>query len=138
MKKTEVVDGVTAGENHAVLSVNGGGGACRVPCAECPWRRENDGNFPAEAFEISANTSKDMADRTFGCHMTGVDRTRTCAGFLLSTGALHNLKVRLAQMRGSLSLDDIEDGGANLHPNYRSMAEANGVDPASPHLEGTL
>lgn len=124
-----------ADENHAVLTVGGGGSdSCRVPCPECPWRRENTGSFPAEAFLISAPTAYDMADRTFGCHMAGSSRPATCAGALLSTGAEHNLSVRMSILKDRFRWGDVSDGGAELWPDYRSMAEANGVDPSDPAL----
>lgn len=54
----------------------------------------------------------------------------TCAGFILR-GAYHNLAARL---RGLLSVDDISDGGHELYPSYRAMAEANGVPADHPAL----
>lgn len=133
--KPREVDRRLADERHAVITVKGGEGShCRVPCPECPWRRENAGSFPAEAFRISAPTAYDLADRTFACHMAGVERPMTCAGALLSTGADHNMQVRLLLMRGDFSWDDVSSGGADLFADYRAMAEANGVDPADPVL----
>lgn len=126
-----------ADENNAVVTVEGaGGGYCRTPCPECPWRVENAGSFPAEAFRISAPTAYDMADRTFACHMAGLEQPKKCAGALLSTGAEHNLKVRMALMRGSFRWDDVTAGGVVLHKSYAAMAVANGVDPDDPALRG--
>ncbi|UUZ62866.1 DUF6283 family protein [Polaromonas sp. P1-6] len=48
-----------------------------------------------------------------------------CAGFLLR-GADHNLAIRLKRMKGEI-LDNISDGGHELHANYREMAIANGI-----------
>ncbi len=126
-----------ADEDHAVVTVRGGSAFCAKPCPECPWRRENAGTFPAEAFRISAQTAYDMADRTFGCHMAGTDRPTTCAGALLSTGADHNLQVRMRLLDEKFSWTDVDAAGADLFPDYRSMAEANGVDPSDPVLEPT-
>lgn len=114
-----------ADEHHAVTTVEGGSGAyCRTPCRECPWRVENAGSF----------TAYDMANRVFGCHMAGTARPMSCAGALLSTGAAHNLALRLAAMRGSFSWDQVTAGDAVLHESYAEMAVANGVDPADPVL----
>lgn len=122
-----------AGPDHQVLTVEGGGrGYCKKPCADCPWRVDATGVFPAEAFRHSANTAYDMADRTFACHQSGADRPKACAGFLLR-GADHNLAVRLDRMRGRI-LDDVSDAGHALHASYRAMAIANGVNPADPVL----
>lgn len=73
-----------AGDQHEVLSVEGRGEAYRRrPCSGCPWRVDQTGVFPAEAFVHSAETAYDMAGRTFACHEHGVDHPMTCAGFLL-------------------------------------------------------
>lgn len=120
-----------ADENNVVLSVEGGGNAYRKePCQECPWRRSNDGSFPAEAFRHSAETAYDLSQRTFGCHMSGPDHPAVCAGFIL--GAQHNMALRLACARGAIDPKKVTDGDADLHPDYRSMAVANGVDPDDP------
>jgi hypothetical protein len=54
-----------------------------------------------------------------------------CAGFLLR-GADHNLSVRLGTISGKYGA--VEDGGHELHENYRAMAIANGVDADDPVL----
>ncbi len=123
-----------AGSEHQVVTVEGGGGQYRrEPCADCPWRVDATGIFPAEAFRHSAPTAYDLADRTFGCHQSGKDKPATCAGFLLR-GADHNLSVRLSHMTGRFK-DDVHDGGHELHEDYRAMAIANGVDPTDPVLK---
>lgn len=121
-----------AGDDHQVVTVEGGSrGHCTKPCADCPWRVDATGVFPAEAFRHSARTAYDMSDRTFACHQAGVDKPRACAGFLLR-GAEHNLAARLGRMRGEIG--EVHDGGHELHADYRAMAIANGVDPADPVL----
>ena len=133
-----------AGDQHEVVSVEGGRGAYRrQPCGAeastperpgCPWRVDVTGRFPAEAFEHSAETAYDMADRAFGCHESGAGSPAVCAGFLLR-GAEHNLQVRMrVAVAGDLDLDQVSDGGHELHPSYRAMAVANGVDPTAPAL----
>lgn len=137
MTRPKIINKRQADTGHQVVTVQGGGsGYCTKPCPGCPWRRENAGSFPAQAFRISAETSKDMADHTFACHEAGVDRPKTCAGFLLSTGAEHNFSVRMAQIHGRLDLADIDAADADLFKDYKSMAVANGVDPDDPVLEG--
>lgn len=122
-----------AGDDHQVVTVEGGGGIYRrVPCSDCPWRKDATGVFPAEAFRHSASTAYDMASNTFGCHQSGNDKPATCAGFLLR-GADHNMAVRLGYMSGRYKCD-VTDGGHELHDDYRSMAEANGVDSDDPVL----
>lgn len=121
-------------ERHQVLSLEGGGGAyMRRPCADCPWRKDAVGVFPAEAFRVSASTAYDMADATFGCHSAGRETPATCAGFLLRGGE-HSLRVRLGLMTGTLDLDRVSDGGLDLHDDYVEMAVANGVDRDDPVL----
>lgn len=113
-------------------TVAGGAGRYRrKPCSDCPWRIDATGVFPAEAFRHSAATAYDMATHTFACHQSGTRRSATCAGFLLRGGD-HNLNVRLGRMRGKYG--DVADGGHALHPSYRAMAIANGVDPDEPVL----
>lgn len=120
--------------NNQIVRVEGGSGIYRrEPCPGCPWKVQNDGLFPAEAFRISANTAHDMAQETFGCHESGSKKPATCAGFLLRNSE-HNMAVRLAIMRGTY-LNDVSDGGHVLHGNYRAMAIANGVPNDDPSLK---
>jgi hypothetical protein len=127
-----------AGPEHAVITVVGtspkGRGYRNEPCAQCPWRLDQVGEFPAEAFRISAPTAYDTAWSTFGCHMSPASAPQTCAGFLLSPGALHNLAVRLRLADGRLDLAKVERAGLRLFKTYRAMAIANGVAPDDPML----
>lgn len=124
----------TAGDEHQVVTVEGGPGSYRrSPCSDCPWRVDATGVFPAEAFRHSASTAYDMAQNTFACHQSGTQKPAICAGFLLH-GAAHNLSVRLKRINGSIR-DDVTDGGHRLHQSYRAMAIANGVDSADPILK---
>lgn len=132
-RKATVVRRTQADENNEVVLVQGDGGYQRKPCAECPWRKENAGSFPAEAFRISAHTAYDMDESGFGCHMTTPEKPITCAGFLLQN-ADNNFYVRLRVMRGDIDYEQISDDDADLWENYRAMAEANGVDPDDPVL----
>lgn len=130
MSAVRITGRALADENNAVLTLAGGKeGHCCTPCPECPGRVENAGSFPAEAFRLSAPTAYDMADRMFACHMAGKERPLTCAGALLSTGAEHNMLVRLRLMDGRFSWPDVSAGAAVLHECYAAMAVANGVDP---------
>jgi hypothetical protein len=104
----------------------------RKPCAQCPWVKGREGRFPPNAYRHSANTSEDMSQHTFGCHMSGKNRSADCAGFLLR-GALHNLAVRLKMMR-QRARPIVSDGGLDLYENYRAMAVANGVPADDPAL----
>lgn len=132
-KKPKVVRVRPAGDNHQVVTVEGGRSTYRrKPCSNCPWRVDATGNFPAEAFRHSAPTAYDMARETFACHQAGARKPSICAGFLLR-GAMHNLAVRLGFIAGRFK-DDVCDGGHELHENYRAMAKANGVDPDEPVL----
>ncbi|WP_432263398.1 DUF6283 family protein [Cupriavidus sp. TMH.W2] len=122
-----------AGESHQVVTVQSGGHRYRKqPCHDCPWRKDAVGEFPAQAFRISANTAYDMSTHVFSCHSSGSKKPATCAGFLLR-GAEHNLSVRLGKIRGDYK-DDVSDGGLELFADYRQMAEANGVDANDPIL----
>ena len=122
-----------AGPEHQVVTVAGGRSLYRrEPCGTCPWRVDAVGEFPAEAFRLSAPTAYDMAQSAFSCHSSGSAKPALCAGFLLK-GAEHNLMVRMAKMRGDIGLD-VGDGGHVLHESYRDMAEANGVAPTDPVL----
>lgn len=122
-----------AGADHQVVTVEGGRGTYRrKPCKRCPWRVDATGEFPPEAFRHSAYTAHDMSTHEFACHDSGTAKPATCAGFLLR-GADHNLAVRLKRMRGEI-IDDVVDGGHELHENYRAMAIANGVPPGDDAL----
>lgn len=126
------------GPDHQVVSFTrdrqSGRRVCRSePCRKCPWRVDAVGEFPSEAFRVSAKTSYDMSTAVFSCHDSGSAKPAICAGFLLR-GADHNLSIRLAHLRGDLP--EVRDGGHALHENYRAMAVANGVEPDDPSLEG--
>lgn len=129
MRRTKITRRRFAGRDHAVLTVTGGDSIYRrEPCEQCPWRKDQTGSFPAEAFVLSAPTSYDMAMHTFACHMSGTEKPATCAGFLLMN-ADNNLMVRLKVSDGKIDFSEIADGGHELHEGYRAMAVANGVDP---------
>lgn len=131
---TRVTGVKAAGSDHQVVTVEGGsGGYRREPCGGCPWRVDQTGQFPAEAFCHSASTAYDMAAHTFACHESGKDKPAICAGFLLR-GAYHNMSVRLKVINGSIDIATVSDGGHELHESYRDMAEANGVEPDDPAL----
>jgi hypothetical protein len=133
MSKAIVTGARRAGPDHAVLDVEGGATLYRrEPCGGCPWRIDQVGQFPAEAFRHSANTAYDSSDRAFGCHETGRDRPAMCAGFLLH-GAEHNLLVRLRTASGQIDLAKVS-ASMPLHGSYRAMAVANGVPEDDPAL----
>lgn len=134
-KRGSKVDAVRmAGEDHAVITLTGKGdaGYMKKPCAKCPWRVDATGEFPAEAFKHSAATSYDASMNVFACHDSGIEVGKTCAGFLLRN-ADNNITVRLKRMSGKI-VNDISDGGHELHADYKAMAIANGVDPNDPVL----
>lgn len=134
MNPPTVINIRPAGKDHQVLTVQGGSGAYRrQPCDTCPWRVDAVGEFPAEAFRHSANTAYDMATHVFSCHSSGAQHPAICAGFLLR-GAYHNMAIRLKMMRRELDPSQVTDGGVELFEDYRSMAEANGVDEDDPVL----
>jgi len=126
-----------AGPDHQVVSVTGGRGDLyrREPCGDCPWRCDAVGVFPAEAFRLSAATAHDMSQRFFSCHSSGAEKPAICAGFLLRNSA-NNLGVRLKLMSGVIDMDQVHDGGHELHDSYRAMAIANGVPADDPALIG--
>jgi hypothetical protein len=135
--KTRITRRRMAGRRHAVISTHTTGRAQaayrREPCDECPWRVDQVGAFPAEAFRISAPTAYDAAMTTFGCHMSKHSAPATCAGALLSEGAVHNLSVRLGMANRGLDLAAVHSD-VPLFPNYRLMAIANGVAADDPVL----
>lgn len=126
---------IPVGDDHAVIRLTGGGGGHRnTPCAQCPWRLDATGVFPAEAFVVSAPTSYDHGSESFGCHESSHEHPQTCAGFLLR-GADDNLNVRFRASEGRIHYDRLDDGGLHLYASYREMAIGNGVDPQDPALE---
>ena len=132
--KGRIVETRRAGKNHAVIQVVGARGDLyrREPCATCPWRVDAVGEFPAEAFRISASTSYDMSQTTFACHESGSEKPATCAGFLLR--AEHNFTVRMKLAQREIDPVAVSNGGHELHEDYRAMAVANGVDADDPVL----
>lgn len=131
-KSTRITEIRPAGPDHQVLSVTGGAGSYRKsPCGGCPWRVDQTGEFPAEAFVHSARTAYDMSSHQFSCHESGAQKPASCAGFLLK-GADHNLGVRMRRLRGEML--DVHDAGLELHAGYREMAVANDVAPDHPAI----
>lgn len=137
MDQPDVIHTRRAGSNHQVVTCKERGtrkgGFRKTLCKTCPWKKENTGLFPSEAFRLSANTAYDMSTHVFGCH-EGFERkgvVQTCAGFLVK-GSGDNLHVRLALMNGQKLPDVPKD---TLHESYRDMAIANGVDPEDPVLK---
>lgn len=129
----KVLEVRAAGPEHQVVSVSSGSHAYRrEPCPGCPWRVDNTGIFPPQAFQHSARTAYDLSEHVFGCHESGTEKSATCAGFLLR-GAAHNLRIRMGYCQGRFA-DKVTDGGHRLHENYVAMAVANGVDPEDPAL----
>lgn len=104
------------------------------PCPKCPWRPENVGLFPAEAFRHSAHTAYDQAKHIFACHSSKLENSKICTGFLLK-GAEHNLSVRLLYIQGKIR-PPLEPG-CELFGSYRAMAEGNGVPRDDPAHEYT-
>lgn len=134
MAKSTVVAVKPAGTNHQVLSVKGGAKSYRrQPCDTCPWRVDAIGEFPAEAFRISAHTAYDAAFEMFACHSSGSVKPATCAGFILN-GSMHNIGMRLKMSAKKIDPRQVSDGGVELFPSYRAMAEANGVSSSDPIL----
>lgn len=125
-------------DRHQIVTITTPGAPdrayCTSPCAQCPWRKDSPiGAFPVEAYRHSAITYYDMAKSMFACHMSGREKASTCAGFLLSRGAAHNLLVRLALMDGRLDLRKVKSDVA-LYQTYQDMAIANGVARDDPVL----
>ena len=133
-----------AGENHAVATVKGGAGLYRrSPCPTCPWRKDAVGEFPAEAFRLSANTATtadklldctdDTWDHTFGCHQSGLGKPQTCAGYILRGDDA--ISWRIAVAMGKFDPNQVHSD-VDLFGSYYEMAVANGVPPDDPALEG--
>ena len=106
------------GEDHQVLTVTGGTGKYRrKPCANCPWRTDAVGEFPAEAFRHSANTAYDMSLHKFGCHSAKKTDPATCAGFLLRGGAHKRAGIKHrqqgAEFIGVLAVEQGHGGGVD-------------------------
>jgi hypothetical protein len=135
-RRPVIIDVRPADANNQVVSLSGGGGGYRrKPCDKCPWRVDQTGAFPAEAFRHSASMAYDAAQSMFSCHMSGCDKPATCAGFLLKN-AVHNVGVRLASMTGRIDPSKvINPDKVELHQNYRAMAVANGVPADDPVLD---
>lgn len=134
-----------ADANNDVITVERGGGSYRrTVCADCPWRKDAVGVFPAEAFRLSAHCGTDGArmsevgfsdaGSTFGCHTNGAEKPATCAGYILQS--YDAIGWRIAVATGKFDPKQVSDGGVELHENYYEMAVANGVPADDPALDG--
>jgi hypothetical protein len=130
MGKERITRVSPAGPDHQVVQVTGPMiGYRKTPCATCPWRVDQVGEFPAEAFRISADTAYDAAFETFACHRGGIKRALICAGFLLQN-SMNNIGARLKGISGGPGCRS----RFKLFDSYRAMAVANGVAPDDPML----
>ncbi|MFE4829958.1 DUF6283 family protein [Streptomyces sp. NPDC056672] len=106
------------------------------PCGgdePCPWRRDAPaGQFPPEAYRLSAPTTYDQSTRAFGCHSSTPERVRVCAGWVLR-GAGDNFRVRMWVLNGDIDVPHLPEG-VELYDSYREMAIANGVAPDDPAI----
>lgn len=144
MKRTKTIARRSAGNEHAVITVVGGGhGYRRSPCEKCPWRVDAIGEFPAEAFRHSANTGTDgakllaigidEATHTFGCHQSGARKPATCAGYILRGS--DGIGWRIAVILGKFDPRRVRET-VPLFDSYFEMAVANGVSENDPALDG--
>jgi Family of unknown function (DUF6283) len=139
MRRTRITGVHPCDANNQVVTIATSGDGPfvyrREPCAECPWRKDRPKRaFPAEAFRHSASTAYDMAMNTFACHMAGQSNPATCAGFILSRDAAHNLMLRMKGAGDQFRWDNVSAAGLKLYPSYRAMAIANGVSRNDPVL----
>ena len=122
-----IIKKTPAGKDHQVVSVIADKSAyMKKPCLDCPWKKSAVGEFPAEAFRVSAHTSYDRSMKKFSCHTAGVKNPKTCAGFLLN-GARDNFSVRIGIIDKKINMSFVTSGGHELFANYKEMAVANGV-----------
>lgn len=141
IKNTRLAD-----RNHAVHTVEdeapGSRRFRRAPCPTCPWRKDAVGEFPAQAFRLSANTGTDAGNifmlddpnealHTFGCHSSSLGRSQTCAGYVLNGD--NSLGWRVAYTRGRFAPNECHSD-VPLFDNYYEMAVANGVPPDDPAI----
>lgn len=143
MTRAWIKDRRLADENHAVITVKGGDGKYRrSPCPTCPWRKDAVGEFPAEAFRLSAATATDgsmilevgdEAFHTFGCHHSGAGKPATCAGYVLNGDDA--IGWRVAHSKGKFDPSKVHSD-VPFFESYYDMAVANGVPPDDPALRG--
>lgn len=133
---SKIIRSRKANKYNAVVTIEGKGGHMRSPCPGCPWKRANAGNFPAEAFRLSADTASDASFKLFACHTAGIEHQMTCAGFLLSVTAIDNVAVRIMLSRGGRL--DVTGGEDELFPTYKQMAMANGCKADDPKLAACM
>jgi Family of unknown function (DUF6283) len=114
------------------------------PCGECPWRLDaTPGKFPAARYDALAATAGTPGAEAgfdapiFACHMSEEGRDRACAGWLASIGQEH-LRIRLAVAMGDLPPEALTPapGWPALHPDYASLATANGSPAGRTATEG--
>ncbi len=99
----------------------------KVPCDECPWRRDVAvGRFTARRFESLVPTAEDMGQVLFACHKSQEGKDAACAGFLLR-GARHNYLVRMAIATGRYDPSTVSEEGCELYESFTEMALANGA-----------
>jgi hypothetical protein len=140
-KKTRLIGAKRAGQNHQVMLVESNSRAYRrAPCDTCPWRKDAAGEFPAEAFRLSASTGTDGAFfspsvlRSFACHSSGIKTPATCAGYILR--GYEAIGWRIALITGMFDPAKVSSQGLDLFGSYFEMAVANGVSPDDPVLAG--
>jgi len=148
-KRAKRIDQRMAGEDHAVVTVEDAANRYRrKPCSDCPWRIDATGEFPPEAFVLSANTATDGAAFSasvmqgtpiakpfalFSCHQSGTERPAVCAGYILRGDRAIGWRAAAGRRFDPML---VSDDGVDLYESYFEMAVANGVaadDPALDH-----
>lgn len=110
---------------------------CRVPCNECPWRKDVPvGRFSPARYAALERTCQQRMAPVFACHKTKEGNDRACVGYLLRDGE-NNLRVRLWQIRSrhgdaapheQVSPETLSSP-TKLYDSFYEMAEANGWRP---------
>ena len=97
------------------------------PCDNCPWRKDAPrGYWDPQHFVDIARHCRDDGTHSMACHKSTPEDPILCAGYILVVG-FDSIGLRIAAVRGEVSMKDYDAEGLELFSGYEEMLKANGV-----------
>ncbi len=95
----------------------------KIPCADCPWRKDAPIQWSADRFQNLALTCRDDGASIMACHKSREGNDLPCVGFVVQV-ADESIGLRIAAATGRIDLREYEDGGHELFGSFEEMLAA--------------